>query len=291
MLNRFQFARLRSFRRPTAVEERPTRSVLGGARVVCIASGKGGTGKSVLTSNLAVQRARRGERVLLVDFDAGLANAHLLLGLAPSYDLGHVLAGEASAREAMVEGPHGLRLLSGGVGRQALVNPTRRELDRVFRALRPLEDEFDLILIDHGAGLGYSTVAHLAATSTLMLVTNHEVTALSDGYALYKRAKAVNPDVRVGLVVNRVPDEHLAIAAWDRFRAASNRFLGHQPEYIGWVPADPAVSQSVQQRSPVSQSYPDSAAAHALTKVADWAPIEHARTTSAFYEKARRALR
>lgn len=291
MLNRFQFARLRSFRRAVHTEERSTRPTTGGARVVCVASGKGGTGKSVLATNLAVQRARRGERVLLVDFDAGLANAHLLLGLAPTHDLGHVLAGEIDPRGALVEGPHGLRLLSGGVGRQTLVNPTRRELDRVFRALRPLEDEFDLVLIDHGAGLGYSTVAHLAATSTLVVVTNHEVTALSDGYALYKRARAVNPDIRVGLVVNRVPDEHLALAAWDRFRAASQRFLGHQPEYIGWVPADPAVAQSVQQRLPVSLSFPESAAAHALGKVAAWGPIDHARTTSAFYDKARRALR
>src|SRR5262245_3343004 len=44
------------------------------ARVLCVASGKGGTGKSILASNLAVLRAQRGERVLLVDFDAGLAN-------------------------------------------------------------------------------------------------------------------------------------------------------------------------------------------------------------------------
>ena len=291
MLNRFQFARLRSFRRATPAEVRAPRPEAGGARVVCIASGKGGTGKSILATNLAVQRARRGERVLLVDFDAGLANAHLLLGLAPRHDLGHVLTGEVDPHEALVEGPHGLRLLSGGVGRQTLVNPTRRELDRVFRALRPLEDEYDLVIIDHGAGLGYSTIAHLAATSTLLLVTNHEITALSDGYALYKRAKGVNPDVRVGLVVNRAPDEHLALAAWDRFRAASQRFLGHHPEYIGWVPADPAVAQSVQQRVPVLLSYPSSAASHAFARVAAWAPIDCARTPSAFYEKARRALR
>ena len=85
------------------------------------------------------------------------------------------------------------------------MNPTRRELDRLFKALRPLEDEYDLIVIDHGAGIGYSTSAHLAATSTLVLVTNHEVTALSDAYALYKRAHMLNPHVRVGIVMNRAP--------------------------------------------------------------------------------------
>ncbi len=186
-------ARERDPAQGTAIAEQRVRLVEGleattTARVVCIASGKGGTGKSVIASNLALLRARQGERVLLIDFDAGLANAHLLLGLAPPHDVGHVMEGTVSAREALVEGPHGLKLLAGGVGRQSLIDPTRRELDRLFKALRPLEDDFDLIVIDHGAGLSYSTVAHLAAASTLVLVTNHEVTALSDGYALLKLA-------------------------------------------------------------------------------------------------------
>lgn len=261
------------------------------ARVICIASGKGGTGKSVLASNLAILRAQRGERVLLVDFDAGLANAHLLLGLAPPYDVGHVMEGEVTAREALVEGPHGLKLLAGGVGRQTMIDPTRRELDRLFKALRPLEDEFDLIIIDHGAGLSYSTVAHLAATSTLILVTNHEVTALSDGYALYKRAHMVNSSLRVGLVVNRAPDERIAMDAWERFRFASHKFLGHTPELIGWIPADPAVPQAVQMRKPAVISYPDCAAVQSMKRVAGWPPIDHARSAQPFYERARRALR
>ncbi len=292
MLNRFQFSRLRPRRRQSAPAQDSQRSqAKAPARVVCIASGKGGTGKSVMASNLALARTRMGERVLLVDFDAGLANAHLLLGLAPDYDLGHVMEGRVSARDALVEGPLGMKLLSGGVGRDALINPTRRELDRLFKALRPMEDEFDLIIIDHGAGMGYSTVAHLAATSTLILVTNHEVTALSDGYALYKRAMMVNKTLRVGLVVNRAPDEHLAHAAWERFRAASQRFLGLQPEFIGWVPADPAVGHSVQSRVPAIMHAPESPAAKAISGIAKWTPIDHARTTSAFYERARKALR
>lgn len=291
MLDRFQFARLRSFRKAASVDERFREEQRPSARVLCVASGKGGTGKSVMASSLAVARARDGERVLLVDFDTGLANAHLLLGLAPQRDLGHVADGSCTAHEALVEGAFGLKLLSGGVGRQNLVNPTRRDLDRLFKALKPLESEFDLVIIDHGAGLGYATVAHLAATSTLLLVTNHEVTALSDGYALYKRAHMVNPSIRVGLVVNRAPDERLANAAWERFRGASQRFLGHAPEYVGWVPADPAVLQAVQARVPVVISQPDSAAAQSLERIARWGPIDHARTSSAFYERARRALR
>src|SRR6185503_19185277 len=124
-------------------------------------------------------------------------------------DLGHVLDGTVAARDAIVAGPSGIHLLSGGVGRHSLANPTRRELDRLFQALRPLERQFDLVIVDHGAGLTYGTVAHLAAASTLLLVTSHEVTALSDAYALYKRAHAVNAQIRSGLVVNRSPDPAL----------------------------------------------------------------------------------
>jgi flagellar biosynthesis protein FlhG len=219
MLNgtRFDLSRLRSLGRFLAPSERKPELPIPCARVVCIASGKGGVGKSIVATNLATFRAQRGERVLLVDFDAGLANLHLLLGLAPKHDLGHVLDGVLPAREAVVQGPQGVHLLSGGVGRHALANPTRRELDRLFQALRPLEQDYDLVIVDHGAGISYATVAHLAASSTLFLVTNHEVTALSDAYALYKRATTVNEHLRVGVVLIRVPSEGVAMRAWEGF--------------------------------------------------------------------------
>lgn len=289
--SRFPLRGLARYRQLLNVDKELNRTERPEARVVCIASGKGGTGKSIVATNVAVQRAALGERVLLVDFDAGLANAHLLLGLAPRYDLGHVLEGKVTASDALVEGPLGLKLLSGGVGRQVLIDPTRRQLDRLFRALRPLESSFDLVIIDHGAGLGYATVTHLAATTTLLLVTNHEVTALSDSYALYKRAHTLNPHIRVGLVMNRVPREEAADSAWERFRGASERFLGHAPEWIGWIPVDDAISQSVEARVPVILSAPSSPSAQALTSVAGWGPIDHARSARGFYERARRALK
>ncbi|MCZ6599016.1 MAG: AAA family ATPase [Planctomycetota bacterium] len=282
-------SRLTRYKRMFGLEGAGTKPAT--ARVVCVASGKGGTGKSIVASNLATVRAEGGEKVLLVDFDAGLANAHLLLGLAPKHDLGHVMSGEVFADEALVEGPHGLKLLSGGVGRHVMVDPTRRQLDRLFRALQPLESLFDLMVIDHGAGLGYATVTHLAATSTLLIVTNHEITALSDSYALYKRAHMVNPSIRAGLVVNRSLREDVALAAWERFRGASQRFLGHEPDWVGWVPYDEAVLSSIEARVPVVLKSPASPAAMALRRVAGWGPINHASSARAFYERARRALR
>ena len=261
------------------------------ARVLCIASGKGGTGKSVVSCNLAVQRARAGERVCLVDFDAGLANDHLLLGVAPRYDMGHLLDGTAELSEALIEGPGGLQLLSGGVGRHGLAEPTRRELDRLFRVLAPLERRFDLIVVDHGAGIGYSIAAHLAAASALLLVTNCEVTALSDAYAIYKRALSVNPGIRSGLVVNRAPDEGRARGAFERFSGVSRRFLDQEPELVGFIGDDRAVVDSVECRLPVTIAHPESGPAQALRQIARWDGFELPPQAEPFYARARRALR
>jgi len=261
------------------------------ARVVCVASGKGGTGKSIVTSNLAVLRAQAGERVLLVDFDAGMANAHLLLGVQPRFDLGHVLEGEVSAAYAAVPGPAGMHLIAGGVGRAALLNPTPRELERLFAALAPLEEQFDLILVDHGAGLSYATLAHMAAATNVLLVTTHEVTALSDAYALYKQATLVNPSIHAGMVFNRAPDEATALAAWARFQGAATKFLSRTPELVGWVPQDDAIGRSVQARTPIVLGEPRSAAAAAIARVAAWPGIDAVRAHGSFYEAARRALR
>lgn len=290
-LSRFDLSRIRALRRFRAVDQRIGEEDSKASKVVCIASGKGGVGKSMLATNLAVLRAKAGERVCLIDFDAGLANAHLLLGLTPRHDIGDLIAGKVSVEEAIIEGPEGVFLLSGGVGRTALANPTRRELDRLYRQLRSLEETYDLIVIDHGAGLGYATVTHLAATSTLILVTNPEVTALSDAYALYKQAHAVNAGIRVGLVVNRARNLDAAEQARDRFESVSVRFLGHKPESIGWVPQDDEVYWSVQKRCPVCIGAPQSESAAALRRIARWEPIDRARTPRPFYERARRALR
>lgn len=285
------FLRRKSLRKALEIERRLREAPPARARVVCIASGKGGTGKSVVATNLAVQRASNGERVLLIDFDAGLANDHLLLGLAPKFDLGHLAEGRARAQDALVEGPHGMHLISGGVGRHALANPTPRDLERLFTALKAFETSYETIIVDHGAGVGYATLVHLAAARTLLLVTSQEVTGLSDAYALYKRARMVNGDLRVGLVFNRVTDVASGESAWDRFRSACRRFLASTPELVGFVPADPAVVASVEARTPVSLLDPTSPAARALSRVAAWAPLDFPRGSDSFYERALRALR
>src|SRR5262245_16131114 len=85
-------------------------------RVIAVASGKGGVGKTNVTANLAVTLAQRGQRVWVLDADLGLANLDVVYGITPTRTLLHVLRGERRLAEVVVEGPAGVRLLPAASG-------------------------------------------------------------------------------------------------------------------------------------------------------------------------------
>ena len=80
------------------------------ARVIAITSGKGGVGKTNITTNLAISLARQGKRVCIFDADTGLANINILLGLTPRHTLEDFLEGSLPLEDILMEGPRGRRL-------------------------------------------------------------------------------------------------------------------------------------------------------------------------------------
>ena len=134
-------------------------------------------------------------------------------------------------------------------------------------------------------------IAHLAATRSFLLVTNPEVTALSDAYAVFKRAEAVNPGIRTGVVINRAEDREIAMAAYERLAAVSKRFLGRDLELAGWVQADPEVPRSVRSREPLLLGDGESPAAAGIRTLATWDGLAQAQIGDSFYDRARSALR
>ena len=237
------------------------------ARSVCVVSGKGGTGKSVVSGSLARLFARQG-RTVLVDGDLGVGNAHILQGVTPRGSLGDQLAGTRQIAELVEPCGGGLDLVAGGSGLAGLANLGPVELARLGDGLSELERDYGYLILDCGAGISASTLAFARAADLVLVVTTTDLTALTDAYALLKVLGLPRQGPAAQLLVNRAPNEVVARAVHERIDGVARRFLGRGPALLGWCPEDPQVVESVNNREPLVERSPTSPAARALAQVA-----------------------
>jgi flagellar biosynthesis protein FlhG len=220
------------------------------ARSLCIASGKGGTGKSVVTASLAHLLAARG-RALIADCDLGVGNAHILQNVSPETSFVDVVEGRASVREIVQPCSAELDLIGGGCGVSRMAQLTAYELHLVASGLADVEREYRYLLVDSAAGVSRQTVIFAAVSDLVLLVTTPDLTAMTDAYAFLKVLLGRAPETRVLLCVNRARDAGEAESVAHRIQRVAGRFLGRAPELVGWLPDDPAVTRCVNHRAAV----------------------------------------
>ncbi|MBE0617783.1 MAG: MinD/ParA family protein [Proteobacteria bacterium] len=225
-------------------------------RVLAVASGKGGVGKTSLVANLGSVLARRGQKVTVLDADFGLANLDILLNLNPARNLGHLLRGEARADQVVLEAGPGLRVIPGASGVQDLADLGGEERRALLASLAPLTGGQDFVLVDAAAGIGHNVVDLCRAAGEVLLVTNAEPTSLTDAYGLVKVVWARDARVEVRLVVNAVagPDEGRAVHA--KLDQVVARFLQRRLSYLGYIARDEHVARSAQRQTPFVLAYP-----------------------------------
>jgi flagellar biosynthesis protein FlhG len=235
--------------------------------VVCVTSGKGGTGKSILTSNLAIHLAAAGIRVIAVDADMGLANLHLLLGMQPRRTVMDVIESGATLDEIAEDGPLGVRLACGGSGRPDMADLHAGRLRRLVTAMDEAGDRADVVLVDTGAGIGRATTSFLYAFEAILVVTSPDLTAMTDGYAVIKNVVRNNRSARIFVVVNRAHSAVEGLEVFSRIERVSRRFLERGLAYLGHVLNDPRVSTSVAARIPILLNQPAAPASACLRGV------------------------
>lgn len=236
--------------------------------VISIASGKGGVGKTNLALNLGIQLSRRGLATLLVDADFELANADILLNVAPRGDLADVLRNGRDLNELLADGPDGLRLLCGSSGLAHAASSTLRPGD-YERALARLRGHAAYILVDCGSGLHPRLLALAQAGDHLVLVTTPEPTALADSYGTLKYLVSNGFEGRVGVVVNMAGSRAEADDAARRLGRVARQFLGRTVEPLGFIPFDRHVPLAVRARVPLVVHHPHCAASIALDRLCE----------------------
>ena len=230
--------------------------------VFAIASGKGGVGKTVLSVNLALRLAKSGTRVLLVDLDPGLANIDVHLRLTPRFTVHDLIADRCKAEEAVLVAANGLLLVPGGSmssgsDEEAPESARREEPHEILQKLAPLFPHVDVILLDTGAGLGPWVLGALDIADERIVVTQPDPASVTDAYALIKMLRRSHADAEPELVINRVRDRGEAMLTATRIRGVAKRFLGFEPELLGWLREATAITFSIRNQTPFANELKD----------------------------------
>jgi len=234
----------------------PESSVGQRTRVLAIGSGKGGVGKTTFAINLSLALSNLQQRVVLLDADIGMANVEVLLGLASSRNIEHVLRGECRLTDVLLPGPGGIQVIPGSSGLSSLKQLDNLQFNRVLAGFAELESMCDLLILDTGAGLSEVVLRFLGAADDVILVTNPEPHALMDAYALTKALVQRTPGISPMLVLNRCESEREARQSLTTLVSACERFLRVQPVWLGWLPYDKHISRSLKDRLPLVLSHP-----------------------------------
>ena len=238
-------------------------------RVVAVASGKGGVGKTNVTANLAVTLARRGTRVWVLDADLGLANVDLVYGVRPAHTIEAVLRGERRLSEVVVDGPAGVRLVAAASGTAELTALSPAQQLCILDEVDALDGELDVLLIDVAAGISSNVLYFAAAASETLVVTTPEPTAVADAYALIKTLATRWERRTFPVLVTRAANAADAETTFSRLASVAQRFLSVRLDFAGWVPFDDAVPRAVRAHTPFVLASPGAPAAHAIAALAD----------------------
>lgn len=237
-------------------------------KVYAITSGKGGVGKTSIAVNLSITLAGTGLRVLLIDADMGLANVDVMTGITAPHTIEEVIRGEASIFDALAEGPENVTLLSAGSGRGRIGEMDEESIIRFRQELLKLENAFDLIIIDTGAGISANVVDFVFMAEEVIVVMTPEPTAIADAYAMVKVVSMEKPRMKVGIIVNMVRNEKEGELISVKFGEIVQRFLSKELRYRGSISRDGIVSESIMRQTPLALYSPKSDPMQSLRKIA-----------------------
>ncbi len=238
------------------------------ARVITITSGKGGVGKSNVAINLAVQLRKKGNRVVILDADFGLANIEIMFGVVPKFNLSSLLFQGKNIREIISTGPMDIGFISGGNGVIGLNNLSREQIMCMVKSIGELNELADVIIIDTGAGISDQVLEFVLASPEVILVTTPDPSSLTDSYsvlkALYRSPNFIQGGTTIHVVANRAQSIEDGQMVYDKLKSVVEQFLNGNINYLGMIPQDSELERAVRQQKIVSIHVPNSNSAKAF---------------------------
>jgi flagellar biosynthesis protein FlhG len=251
------------------------------ARITAVTSGKGGVGKTFLSANLAAALTRRGEKVLVLDADLGLANLDVALNLFPKITLHDVFTGKAELEDAILPAPGGFSVLLAGSGLVEYSRLTADIREKLLEVIQKVAPRFDRILLDTGAGISDVVLYAVSLADSVLIVATPEPTSLTDAYATIKVLVSQQNRRVIKLVVNQVNRIGEGRVIRGQLQQVLDRFVsptlpvepgvppGVKLDLLGEIPIDLAVREAIQKRQLLMEWLPGCEAAKGIRLVAE----------------------
>ncbi len=235
---------------------------------IAVTSGKGGVGKTNISVNFALALSKLGKRVVLFDGDLALANAHILMGVNPARTVVDALNADLPLIDIAMEGPGGVKLISGGSGLEGMLNVSGPNRHKIIMAFNELARDVDHIVVDTAAGIDDNVIDFVNACNRVIVVVVGEPSAFIDAYACIKVLSQSGRMSHFDIVVNRARDDAHGRDVFKRFKGIVDRFLTANIYHVATIPEDDQINSSLSRCEPVVLSYPGSKSARAIEGLA-----------------------
>jgi flagellar biosynthesis protein FlhG len=240
----------------------------GPVRVIAVASGKGGVGKTSVSVNLAMSLQNAGQRTLLLDTDLGLANVDVMLGLSPRFTLSDVFAGRCELADTIIEGPAGLLVVPAASGKRHMTELTPAQHVGLVHAFSQLDTALDVMVVDNAAGISDSVLTFCQAAQDVIVVVCDEPASVTDAYALIKVLSRERGVTRVQVLANQVGHPSEGRQLFEKLERVTSKFLDVTLNYLGAIPRDEWLRRAIQRQEAVVDAFPAAPASMAFREIA-----------------------
>ncbi|MGK9477069.1 AAA family ATPase [Melioribacter sp. OK-6-Me] len=235
--------------------------------IVSVCSGKGGTGKSFVSLNLAYKLSRLNKKVLVVDFDFNLSNLHLLLNETVKEPLSNFFHQKVTFDELIFRYNENLHLIFGDSGSNNFPKITNDLIEYFFIHLDKSARNYDFIIIDSSAGADLNTMYQISRSDLNLIVASPEPTAIMDAYVLIKmitelvtEKQYMNMPQNI-VVINKAEDKEEGEQAFQNLSTAVRHFLNKEIMLLGVIGHDRTAYKSIINQELLVEHYPNSMAA------------------------------
>ncbi|MDB5685756.1 MAG: MinD/ParA family protein [Rhizorhabdus sp.] len=239
------------------------------ARVISVACGHSGVGKTTLAANLSLALSAKRRRSMLVDSDPGAGDATRSLGIDTRESIDDVVAGRLTIDQIVVDGPQALFVVPAGRddGRRRQVDILARR--KLADAFRPHRRSLDYVIVDTPGAVDPDTLDLVASSDLVVVMLCPQSDRFMDAYATVKLLATEHDVADIAIVTNRIESDVMGRDMFRRFRDVSARFLKNVSfSYLGGIPDDEQVRAAAARRRCVIDHFPNARASQAIAGIA-----------------------